>query len=339
MRLKVTLQTTASIALTGTIFLTACGANDAGSESDTTLRTVGTLPVDSLGTDALDLLMESVEESTEGSVELETYPAGQLYSDEDAVNAIPSGSADAGIVQLDNWSGRVPEVGGLYLPFVYEDNDHLIRAREQMEEHLDEAMQDNANSKIIGWFNYGSVSTMSTEPIESIDDYPGLRFRAFGEYVSNFLDLAGGDSMVMSSADMYDGIQRGTIDGAMSGWASFVDRSLYEVGGYAVDNDQLPVTPFAIVVNLDIWENLDAEQQEALYAAGEEVDDWSFREMETQDQEYREFLRDAGMELIEWDDATFEEAREQVVPGLEDAYLENAGESGEAILEAIEETR
>jgi TRAP-type C4-dicarboxylate transport system substrate-binding protein len=332
-----------ALGITAIVALTSCGASSGDANSDggaiEELRAIGTLPIGSYGSEALELFKESVEGSTSGSVLIETFPAGQLYNDKDAAEAIPSGAADIGVVQMDFWTGKSPLLGALYIPMIYDDKEHFYAARAAMTEILDEELQGTANVKVVGWFNLTSQTIATSTQVSSSDDFSGQKLRGWGEYSSGFLQAAGADAVVMSSTEVYDGIQKGTIDGTMSAWGSMVDRSFYEVAPFMIDMSLQPSTAYAVVVNLDVWDRLSAEQQTALEAAGAEMDTWSDAEMETVTADSITALEAEGVTITTIEGDAFRQLRDDTVPELKERYLTNTNGEGAPLLDIIEDTR
>ncbi|WP_256840337.1 TRAP transporter substrate-binding protein [Ornithinimicrobium faecis] len=330
---------TATAAMSG-LLLAACGGTEGGGSGDTTdLRAIGTLPIGNYGSDALEMMKESIEEQTDGSVTVTTFPAGQLYNDSAAVDAIPGGQADIGIVQMDFWTGKVNVLGALYIPMLYDSPSHFYDARAQMVDTLNENMQEHANSRIVGWFNYSPQTLVTSAPVNSVDDFTGMKIRGWGEYSSAFFDAAGADAVVMSAGDVYDAIQRGTIDGALSAWTSMEDRSFYEVGSYMYDANIQPVTAYALVINNDVWEGLSDEEQAAIQTAGEEMDQWSAEQMDTLTADSIEYVQEQGIEIIEWDESTFREIQDATLGELRELYEHNTGGEGAPLLDMVEDAR
>lgn len=327
-----------------TLALSACGspsASETGSDSEESheLRAIGTLPIDNYGSEALTMFTEAVGETTDGSVAIEGFPAGQLYNDADAAEAIPSGAADMGIVQMDYWTGKSPLLGALYIPMIYDSKDHFYEAREGMQDALDQELQETANVKLVGWFNYAPQTIASTKEISTIEDFDGQKLRGWGEYSSGFLAAAGSDAVVMSSTEVYDAIQKGTIDGAMSAWTSMTGRSFYEVAPFMMDTPLQPVTAYAIVVNMDTWEKLSEDQQNAIVEAAEETDTWSDQAMDDLTAESIEFLKGEGTTITTVEGEAFKKIQESTVPELSELYLKNTNDDGQALLDIIEDTR
>jgi TRAP-type C4-dicarboxylate transport system substrate-binding protein len=81
-----------------------------------TLKMVGTLPIQHHITKASEVFKNAVEKNSNGKIEIQFYPAQQLYNDKDVVNVLPKGGVEMGVVQLDFWTGLVPSASLPYFP-------------------------------------------------------------------------------------------------------------------------------------------------------------------------------------------------------------------------------
>ena len=315
------------------------GGQAAPAQDPVKLIMIGTLPVNSYGTVALDDFKKKVEERTNGTVLIETFPAGQLYNDQDAVNVIPTGSADMGIVQLDFWTGKVPEIGALYIPMMFNDHEHYYRSRDAMMEILDEKLQQNGNVKIIGWFNYNDQTIISKKPIAKIEDFKGKRMRGWGQYSAAFFEYAGATPIAMAAGEVYDALAKGVIDGAMSTPASHVSRKFYEVAKNVTDMVLEPVTPYAILINVDSWNKLTDEQKQILTETAKEVDEWSKVELHKETEAAMKQLADLGVNIVKIEGEEYNRIRETVLPKLSELLISQTGETGQQLLDIIEEQR
>src|SRR3546814_18300372 len=103
----------------GAFMLVSTGAR--ADEPSQKIRIIGTLPLKSYATTALQNFKKDVQKGTDSKLEVDIFPAGQLYNDVDAVKVIPTGAVDMGVVNLDFWTGLVPSAGILYMPTYYKN--------------------------------------------------------------------------------------------------------------------------------------------------------------------------------------------------------------------------
>jgi TRAP-type C4-dicarboxylate transport system substrate-binding protein len=252
-----------------------------------TLRFPGTLPLEHHITKAQEMFKKLVEERTNGQVTIEIYPAGQLYTDKDLVDVVPRGGVEMAEVNTGMWTGLVPELGLFDIMSYYENPQHVYRCQDDPEIRavMEKSLEQKANVKLIGWLAYTGRGPLTVKPVEKMEDWKGLKIRAHSEWCSYWLKALGASPIVMSSAEVYQALQRKTIDGVISGGTSYVQRKLYETAKYGVGNISLAEGIFAIMMNKNTWAKLPKDVQDVLLQAAKETTVWCRQEAQKQEEE------------------------------------------------------
>ncbi|KFN38150.1 hypothetical protein KN63_05705 [Smithella sp. F21] len=287
------------------------------------IKMVGTLPIGHHLTTALIKYKEYVEQKSNGRVVVELYPAQQLYNDKDLVTVLPKGGVDMAIANLDMWAGLVPAIGFFYMPLIFDDEDHWFRvfygrAGDILREEL-----EKRHCKALAATQYGTSDLMFRTPVATLEDMRGKRVRAFGEYTSYFLQSLGMAPVMMSSGEYYAAMQRGTIDGVMSGLTSFNSRKLYEVGKHVPDVVIQPVVLFMTIANLKFYNSLPKDIQKILSDGAKEIENYTRKAAAEDTIKARKVLLANGVTLKKISNAELERWRKIAVPVMKAKYKEN----------------
>ncbi len=301
-------------------FLAGCGGsagNSAGSNNSTvpsansesnaaatdtiTIRLAGTLPAEHQLSKTGQLFADEVNKKSGGALNVEFYPAGQLYNDETMVKAVPQGGVEMGICQTANWSGLCPATGYYTLSSYFDDYDWFKKccAGEPGQIVVSE-LEAAANVKVLQLLNYGICELVSTKPLRTPADFKGARLRMLGTSESIYLQALGGSPVSMSAAENYEAMQKGTVEGASTGPSSVISRKLYEVGKYVTVGTQLKETKYFLMVNGKFWNSLSPEHQRILEDAGQVVFDYNVTASKESDQDALDQLEKLGCELTYW---------------------------------------
>lgn len=240
-----------------------------------TVRFAGTLPLGHHISKAQELFRTEVEKKTNGEVRVQIFPAGQLYKDTDLVNAIPSGGVHLAVANLGQWAGLIPEVAICDLAGIYQTPEQLASVQDDGDVRA--ILDGRFRSKRVQFVNpvaYGMGSIISREPYHDLAALKGARIRASTEYNTIWLNALGATSTVISSAEIYQALQTGTLDGALTGPSSFVARKLFEVAKYQMANGVV-YGNFAAVANAHWWDGLPDDVRTILVEAGDKMRDWS----------------------------------------------------------------
>jgi len=301
------------------------------------LRYAGNMPIQHHITQGQELYAKLVMEKLKGKVKVEIYPAGQLYSDKDMMTALPSGAVDMGVVTNDMWTGLVPGLMGLQLPLFYDDRPHWWRTMDGKAGAILKQELEKAGVKLLHFMDYGGVEMTTKFPVRKMEDLKGKKMRGFGETTVKYLGLLGSSPTFMGGGEMYMGLQKGVIDGTLSGTTSFYDRKIYEVTKYVTIGPHM-FTTYPVLVNLKKWNQLAPDIQQAMLEVAPQVQPWARKEAEKKDLECLELLKQKGMEIYtlppdekrRWRDASRE---------IIEMFYKRAGDVGRKLVTLAEDAR
>ncbi len=249
--------------------LLAVAAPTVGSAAEFTLRLNHSLPTAHLRQTHAELLAKTIDDVTNGAVEVKIFPAGQLYKkDADAINAVRSGSLEGAMVSGAALSLFEPGFELLELPF-------LITSYAELNAVLDSAV---GGKILLGLENVGlkglvytpagsSIILNSIRPLKDVSDFKGLRLRSSaGKIQIESFKLLGASGITLPFGEVAPALQRGTIDGVYTSVAAAAAGKLGEQAKYATWTKQQFFSP-VIILNLDWFKNLPAEHAKAIEEA------------------------------------------------------------------------
>lgn len=305
-----------------------------------TIRFAGTLPVAHHITKSQEHFKKLVEEASKGNITVQVYPAGQLYKDIDLVDVIPKGSVEMAIANLGQWAGLVPQVAIFDLMGSWDSQAHFYRTQDDgvVRNVIAKAMEKQ-NALLLNTIDYGEGTYITNKPLKKLADFKGMRIRASTEYNTLQVLALGGASSLLSSAEVYQGLSLGTIDGAITGPSSFIARKLYEVAKYDMRNTWGRGN-FGTVVSLKWWNNLPADAKEILTKAGKDTEAWSRKAASEADAQAWDKLAVIPSNVIYTVDPTeFSEWTKIMIPPQHKQFKERAGKDADLLLERLEAQR
>ncbi|MFD1037329.1 TRAP transporter substrate-binding protein [Virgibacillus byunsanensis] len=333
------------------LFVVGCGSSDeAGGEGDgesvsepdsETIKVAYNLPEEHAVGLFFETMADKIEEYTADtsiSLEVQTFPNGQLYTDADTPDAISMGNAHIGQLNSGFIAGdKAAPLRVLDLPFLFESWDHVWAAEDGEYGRLFAQHLEEFDMKVLGWPAYGTVELFGNFPIQVPEDIQGKKMRAFGQGASLMLEEMGASPVSMSSQEIYQAVEHNTIDGFTTGPSSVVDRSLHEVSTHGSDLG-LSFLSFQAVANIEWFNNLPEDVQDAVQKAADEAEEVNRETVFESEQKYKDELAELGVELYQATDEELELWREGASSRYE-SYRENAGEDGEEFLNAVEEAK
>jgi TRAP-type C4-dicarboxylate transport system substrate-binding protein len=135
----------------------------------TTIRIASLAPPGSSFVKVLKAWSRTLQEETEGRVELRVFSGGSEGSDRDLVKRIKAGKLDAAGVATTGLSMVAPELQVLTAPGLLTDDAQLDRAREKLDSQLQKLIEDGG-FKLLAWGDGGKNRVFSSTKFSSPAD-------------------------------------------------------------------------------------------------------------------------------------------------------------------------
>lgn len=274
----------------------------------------------------IKVFADKVAQYSNGELTVQVYDSGSLYRDAEIVKALRSGSVEVALVPVNKWSGLVPAVDIFDVPFTFKDLASLKTFLDEAGPILDAAFS-KYGTKVLFWVDYGYVQFFNSKhPLRTPDDFKGLTMRAYSAGDAETMKALGAAPTIISSAEMYISLQRGTIDGANTGMPAAVSRKVIEVQKY-MTLANYAAAEFLVQANLKWWNTLSDAHKDAIMKASRDAEDYIRAEVGKAESAAEDTVRKAGIDvhvLSDAERAAFAAATEVVRKD----FLEKTGELG-----------
>lgn len=241
------------------MLLAACGGGGDGAEGDTTELVVATMAEEgTVGAVVQDWFVSEVEERSEGRLTFDVTAPNSLCPANEISVCTQDGRADVGVSIPDYTPQMFPQITVVSVPFVAADQQALMQALYDVNHEHEGAMElwDSNNLVMIAHWSAGRLTMASEEPVESIADMQGLRWRVSGPYLQRAVEAAGGSNVALSAPETYEGIERGVADAATFALDGMVAYQLVELLPYYTDPGTGHYNTFGMWFNADVYEGL-----------------------------------------------------------------------------------
>jgi TRAP-type C4-dicarboxylate transport system substrate-binding protein len=165
-----------------------------------------------------------------GRIVVQHFPAGQLANDADMAVAVPTGKVKIGWTTLALWSGLIPDVrvGDVPSGLTMAQFGAAIGGPDGIKAVLDQQFQQKA-AKILAITDLGPVVIVSNKQIKAPSDLKGVRIRVFSEGTAMLFREIGAAPLQIPFGDIYQSLQKGTIDAALIGFPGVKSQRMYEI--------------------------------------------------------------------------------------------------------------
>ncbi|MCG6656789.1 TRAP transporter substrate-binding protein [Halomonas campisalis] len=269
-----------------------------------------------------------IEEATEGRVTVEVVhdmgpPASQM-------EMVADGIADASWIFHAHMAGRflatqLPEFP-TFEEFSSEDASAAYWHTHQ--EHLAQA-NEHRGVDVLATGVHGPGQIFTRNRVESIDELAGKRLRVGGGVMSGLADAMGVTGVALPPTGVYEAASQGVVDGAMLTLESLRSFRVAEVAPHTLTVDGgFYRGSFAIVVNPMFWDQVSAEDREAIEAvSGERLSRLFGYMMDVSDERGVEFGEERGGTFTQVPESDIERLR-TVRDELVSEWSESVGARG-----------
>lgn len=214
---------------------------------------------------------KSMQERTGGELSLEPFPAGAVSGDFQLFDAVRNGVLDGMNVFTVYWAGRLP-AGVFFSSFPMGLNhphqwDMMFGAYGGNEIISDLYKKNGLH--YVGHVHHDMNLIHSKVPINSLDDFKGVKLRMPGGIVAECFAAIGARTTLIPGSDVYPALEKGTIDAAdYTGPAVNYDLGFQQVTSYIIMGPpstpclHQPVDLMDISISLRSWGKADKRLQE-----------------------------------------------------------------------------
>lgn len=244
---------------------------------------------------------DEVKEATDGRVEITVYAGGTIASATDALDAIKQRTCDMAVCFTSFFPGQFPLTEVVSLPMVGISN--AIQATNvlwDLWEYSPNLQEELDDYKVLMLYTNPNNIIGTTSPVYTADDMKGLKLRVSSGTPADMSIAWGATPMTISSAEIFQSLEKDVIQGYLIDYTGVNAWSLYEVTDYYTE---MPfyVAPWALLMNIDSWNELPADLQEIINGLCERDRSLAFAEVNEQEaNDTREIaINEYGATIIE----------------------------------------
>ncbi|MCL7749515.1 DctP family TRAP transporter solute-binding subunit [Halalkalibacter alkaliphilus] len=270
---------------------------------------------------------ELVEENSEGRIEVDIYPGGQLGHDRQLVESLPTNN-----IQVVITGGTLPILDTRFsvvdMPYIFTDTED---ARSKLGGDLGNALFDllpDHKIKGLAWGENGFKNvTNSVRPIHSPDDLKGLKIRVAENQVHiDSMEALGVNVVPMPFTELFTALEQKVVDGQENPVGLIHSSKFQEVQSYLSLTEHFYNTG-ALLMSLDFYEGLPDDLQKVVDEASLVARDYQYEIIDHDIEESLKKLEEEGMEIVR------EINKEPFIELTQSVYEKYGDQIGEELLE------
>jgi len=217
-----------------------------------------------------EVLKKKLEEKSNGRLTLQIYPSSTLAAQNEMLDALKKGTADAGYINGTMFAGQFPYTELFGTPGLNFGN--IEHADKVLREYTKEFVEKGYNDfKIIARYSVGTMGLITIKPVAKYEDVKGMSIRATSNLMP-FFKAMGANCVSLPAADIYESIKLHVINGACTGLNGIANYRLAEVANAVTPLNMLNGDQM-IVVSMNAYNHLPADLQKVVDQVSEEMAD------------------------------------------------------------------
>jgi tripartite ATP-independent transporter DctP family solute receptor len=220
---------------------------------------------------AMEFMAQDVFTRSGGRLRIEVYPDEQLGPERELIELVQIGSLAMTKVSTAPLESFSPRLRVFSLPYLFRDQDHYWQVLDGPvgEELLGASLPYRL--KGLTYYDAGArsfyINKRRRKAIRAPDDIVGLSIRVQrSRSAVRLVEILGAKPVPIAFGELYTALDTGTVDGAENNPPSVYTTRQYEVTSFYSLNEHTFV-PDMVMIGLDTWERLSAEEQAWLKAA------------------------------------------------------------------------
>jgi len=243
-----------------------------------------------------------VEKQSGNAISVEIFDGGKLYVDDQILDAVVSGSIEMGVTGLNQFAKKLPAIGILEQPFLF-NFEALVRATASPDSELrrliDETILASMGVRILWWQSLGNTVFFSKgRDVAQPQQMKDQRVRVFSKILAELVTRCGGTPTLLSISKLHEALRDGEVDLAMAGIAALEPRELWKVTDTITRTEHAPVEYF-LIINEKVWKSLSPAHRSIIAQAAKIVEQQTRERVSEIESRAYSLARQKGMKVRE----------------------------------------
>ncbi len=276
---------------------------------------------------------ELVEEYTGGDIKITVHSGGSLgFKGEELLKAVNDASVPMSDILMGVVSGSEEIFGLSTYPRIVSSYEEARKFYEAALPYYQKACQ-RWNQKLLYAAPWPPSGLFTQNRVDSIEDIDGLKTRTYDKNGAKFLRKAGGSPQSMPWGEVYSALNTGLIDSVLTSATSGKDGKFWEVLDHFTNvNFAYPLN--MVTINLDYWNSMSEDQQEAMLRAARETEKAQWEASRKSNRDSLEAIEENGIQITEVNEK-FGKKLDKIAEEIFQEFKSEAGEETKKALKSI----
>ncbi len=242
-----------------------------------------------------------VEKRSGGALTATVYPGSSLMKTNAQLNAVRKGALDMSLFAISYAGGEIPELNIGLMPGVVTSYDQGMSWKNAEVGKLLSDILYEKGVLIVSWiWQAGGVASRGKAVVEP-DDARGLKIRGGSREMDMVLKAAGASVMSLPSNEIYQAVQTGALDAAMTSSTSLISFRLEEVAKHLTTGRGKAYWFMfePLLISREVFEKLPKDLQATVMAVGAEMERFGVEAAKADDQTVAKVYQKAGARVYD----------------------------------------
>lgn len=215
---------------------------------------------------------ELLKEKTKGEIKLSLFPDSTLGNAQTMISAVRGGTIDLEMSGSPNFSGLVPKLNVIDIPFIFQNREHAYAVLDgEIGQDLLKELEAQGLKGLAFWEVGFRSFTNSKHPVKTPEDIKGLKVRTNQNpmYIQAF-SILGANPVPMPLSELYTALETRAVDAQEHPVGIVWSAKLYEVQKFLSLTNH-GYTPLIVVMNKAKFDGLSPELQKAVVESAKEA--------------------------------------------------------------------
>lgn len=285
----------------------------------------------------LELVAQRVAEESNGAIELQIFPQGQLGSQREMTESVQLGTLEATVSPAAFLGGFNATVSILDIPFLLPADE--ADAQQLRDGEFGQALLASFESrgvKAIALWPNGRKHFTSNKPLDDIAAFGGQKFRVMDSRILiEQFDALGASAIALPFGELYTSLQTGVVDGQENPLDTIQRMKFHEVQKYLVVSGHGAMED-VVLFNPNWWQGIGSDNQAIIIEAFQSVVPALSAHKQAAVDNALETIGQADIAIRHISDEERDSLRELTFEPARQAYLDRAGDDGATLMQVYE---
>jgi TRAP-type C4-dicarboxylate transport system substrate-binding protein len=265
------------VVVLGSLLMVACGQGTTSPTASTTASTTSTpsakpvalrwahfAAVQLESSVPLTQMAENIGKRTNGRYTCDIFWSDSLVPMFEAMDAVRTGSAEMATFPFGPFASADIRFASSEMPFYYNTIEAQLEAQGALMPAYSGVFQEKFNQQAVMVSSIVPLNVGCTKhPIKTIDDWKGLMVQSISPVTSQVVTAFGATGSPASPIDVYELLEKGTVDATIQSLGKFVESKLWEVCPYLTNAGLCPASAVT-TINAEVWNKMPKDVQDII---------------------------------------------------------------------------